>query len=47
MKPCGKPGAIIARTLKGQGVSFMAGDNRWHYTRVSDETYARAVAELS
>ncbi len=46
-KPCGKPGAIIARTLKGQGVSFMAGDNRWHYTRVSDETYARAVAELS
>ena len=43
----GKPGAIVARTLKGYGVSFMAGDNRWHYTRLSDEIYARAVAELS
>ena len=45
--PCGRPGAIVARTLKGQGVSFMAGDNRWHYTKVSDEIYARALAELS
>ena len=45
--PSGKPGALVARTLKGQGVSFMAGDNRWHYTRISDETYARALAELS
>jgi len=46
-EPSGKPGAIVARTLKGQGVSFMAGDNRWHYTRLSDEIYARAMAELS
>lgn len=45
--PCDKPGAIVARTLKGQGVSFMAGDNRWHYTRLSDEIYARAMSELS
>ncbi len=43
----GKPGAIIARTVKGHGVSFMAGDNRWHYTRLDDAIYARAVAELS
>lgn len=45
--PSGKPGVLVARTLKGHGVSFMAGDNRWHYTKVSDEIYARALAELS
>jgi transketolase len=43
----GRPGAIVARTLKGHGVSFMAGDNRWHYTRLSEDDYSRAVAELS
>lgn len=43
----GQPMVLIARTLKGQGVSFMAGDNRWHYTRLSEADYARAVAELS
>jgi transketolase len=46
-EPTGTPGAIVARTLKGHGVSFMAGDNRWHYTRLSDEIYNRALAELS
>lgn len=40
------PRAIVARTVKGQGISFMADDNRWHYTRLSPETYAQAVAEL-
>jgi transketolase len=43
----GKPGALVARTIKGQGVSFMAGDNRWHYTRLDGDVYTRAVAELS
>lgn len=43
----GRPGAIVARTLKGQGVSFMAGDNRWHYTRLSDDIFTKAMAELS
>lgn len=41
------PGALIARTVKGHGVSFMAGDNRWHYTRLTAETYDRALAELT
>lgn len=40
------PRAIVARTIKGQGISFMANDNRWHYTRLSPETYAKALAEL-
>jgi transketolase len=42
----GRPKAIIAQTVKGQGVSFMAGDNVWHYTRLTQETYGAAVAEL-
>jgi transketolase len=41
------PRALIAHTIKGKGVSFMANDNRWHYTRLTPETYARALAELA
>ena len=40
------PQAIIARTIKGKGVDFMEGDNRWHYTRLNEETYRRALACL-
>jgi transketolase len=40
------PRAVVARTVKGKGVSFMEHDNRWHYTRLNDRTYAAAVAEL-
>jgi transketolase len=42
-----KPRAIVARTVKGKGVSFMEGDNAWHYTRLNDQTFERAVAEVS
>ncbi|VVE74111.1 transketolase domain-containing protein [Pandoraea anapnoica] len=41
-----KPKAIVAQTIKGKGVSFMENDNSWHYTRLNDETYARATKEL-
>jgi transketolase len=41
-----RPRAVVARTVKGKGVSFMEGDNRWHYTRLTADTYARAMAEL-
>lgn len=41
------PRALVACTIKGRGVSFMEDDNRWHYTRLTPETYARALAELS
>lgn len=41
-----KPTAIVANTVKGKGVSFMEDDNRWHYTRLSQETYDRALGEL-
>lgn len=43
----GQPKAIIAQTTKGKGVSFMEGDNRWHYLRLDAETYARAIDELN
>ena len=42
----GKPKALIAQTVKGQGVSFMAGNNVWHYTRLNSETYAAAIREI-
>jgi transketolase len=44
--PCDGPRAIVAHTVKGKGVSFMEDDNRWHYTRLTPETYAAAMAEL-
>ncbi len=40
------PRAVIARTVKGNGVSFMAANNRWHYTRLTDDTLAAALDEL-
>ena len=40
------PRAVIARTVKGHGISFMASDNRWHYTRLNDDTFAAALEEL-
>lgn len=43
----GQPGVLVARTTKGRGVSFMENDNRWHYVRLSDESYANAMAELA
>lgn len=41
-----KPKVIIARTVKGKGVSFMEGDNIWHYTRLNEESYKAAMGEL-
>jgi transketolase len=40
------PRAVIARTVKGSGVSFMAADNRWHYERLDDRTLAAALREI-
>lgn len=45
-KESNQPRALVAHTIKGHGVSFMAGDNRWHYTRLAPDTYAAAMAEL-
>lgn len=42
----GKPCAIIAKTVKGKGVSFMENAVSWHGSAPNDEQYATAVAEL-
>lgn len=42
----GKPKGLVAKTVKGKGVSFMEHENAWHYTRLNQETYAAALAEL-
>jgi transketolase len=41
------PQALIARTVKGKGVSFMENDNRWHYTRLTQDSMERALKELA
>ena len=42
----GRPKAIVAKTVKGKGVSFMENKNSWHYTRLTQASYADALAEL-
>lgn len=45
-KSGGKPTAIIARTVKGKGVSFMEGQASWHGKAPGREEYGRAMEEL-
>ena len=42
----GRPQAIIARTIKGHGVSFLADKDGWHGKPLSKEQLAKAVAEM-
>lgn len=42
-----QPKAIVARTVKGKGISFMENANNWHYTRLTDETHRSARKELA
>lgn len=42
----GKPKIIIARTIKGKGVSFMEDQLVWHYYTVTDEHKEKALTEL-
>jgi len=41
-----KPFAIIMKTVKGKGVSFMENNAGWHGKAPNDEEYAQAMAEL-
>ncbi len=43
----GQPTAIIAKTVKGKGVSFMENKASWHGTAPNDEQYEIAMAELN
>lgn len=42
----GKPVAILAKTVKGKGVSFMENQVGWHGTAPNKEQYEQATAEL-
>ena len=42
----GKPFAIIMKTVKGKGVSFMENQAGWHGKAPNDEEYAQAMTEL-
>ena len=42
----GQPTAIIAKTLKGKGVSFMENAASWHGKAPNDEEYKIAMADL-
>ena len=42
----GMPTAIIAKTIKGKGVSFMENQVGWHGVAPNDEQYADAMEEL-
>ena len=41
-----RPRCIIARTVKGKGVSFMENTVDWHYWPMNEAQYGQAVAEL-
>ena len=42
----GMPTAIIAKTVKGKGVSFMENEAGWHGKAPNDEEYAIAIEDL-
>ena len=41
-----KPSVILAKTIKGKGVSFMEKDVDWHGKAPNDEEYKKAIDEL-
>ena len=45
-KTKGMPTAIIAKTIKGKGVSFMEDQAGWHGKAPNDEQYVQAMEEL-
>ena len=42
----GMPTAIVCKTVKGKGVSFMENNAGWHGKAPNDEEYATAMADL-
>ena len=42
----GQPTAIVAKTVKGRGVSFMENEAGWHGKAPNDEEYAIAMEDL-
>ncbi len=45
-QPSGLPKAIIMKTVKGHGVSFMEDKMEWHYLPMTKEQYQQAVEDV-
>ena len=41
-----KPLVILAKTIKGKGISFMENNNFWHHATLKDEDFEKAVQEV-
>ena len=41
-----KPKVVIAKTIKGKGVSFMENNNEWHHNRLTEVNYKQALQEM-
>lgn len=41
-----RPKAIVAKTVKGKGVSFMEDDNQWHYRHLSEHDFDASIKAL-
>jgi len=44
--PADRPAVVIARTVKGHGVSFMENRVEWHYLPMDEAQYRQALAEV-
>ena len=40
------PSVILAKTIKGKGVSFMEGNNAWHHQTLKEKDYQLAIKEI-
>lgn len=40
------PSVIVAKTVKGKGISFMENNNAWHHGHLTEEQYNQAMEEL-
>lgn len=45
-KPQGRPYAIVAKTIKGKGVSFIENNRSWHQSVLNESQYHQAVEEI-
>lgn len=41
-----RPRVIVARTIKGRGISFMEDNNLWHHNRITEDNFRLAMKEL-
>ncbi len=46
LKNSDRPSVLIAKTIKGKGVSFMEGENLWHYKKMNEQEEVNAFNEV-